>query len=771
MPRCLVEGEDGRSAGKLGPWVLLAALLPLVGCEGCFGGAESGADAGPSEGAEPVVPSGGRTVYDFVANVGRCDVDHRGLTVDMGTDAIVGRIPGDTGVPPDLKPLEHHGATWTAVHRKTLKLRFTLPEPTPVFVSARLRGHRAKSAVVGVDGATLGTLRFSRDEIQVASTPTTKLPLDAGMHTLTIRFLARGRDKDKPRAEVDWVHVGVPDELEATFGAPTLSDVVNARAALGGVPHASLALRAPGAVRCALRVPAEGRLKTSVGMQGVGEARAEIRVLRDGEEPVTLHQSLVTGGEDAQWKAIDLDLDSFAGKFVTLELRSASGTPSGRLLFGDPAVSIPSRAPPEVQPARAVVVVVLDGVSRQELPPWSKTPTPHLATLSRLAAEATIYERHRAPSTVVSSVMATLLTGQLPRAHALEDADARLSASTTHIGQIAHEASVHSAFFTGVPGSFEAFGFNSGWDDFVAHSPVSGVPSTAPLDDAAKWLGALAEREPEARVLLIVHARGGHPPWPVTEEEMAQLPPVDYTGDIRSRNAAQTLAKLRKRRKFKLGEPDSIRMRALHALSLSRQDKAIADLVDALESAKLWDDTLFVVTADVASSTDSLFAEGSDLEESHLQLPLYVSFPRGQYAAQRVEAPTTMPDLTFTAFRALGLDAPETIRGHDLAGVASGASVTEMEPQIATLADRYSIRWGHMVLHGKLDDARPALCHLRLDPTCSFDRHPVLPMTGQAILREFLAYDATIAAPKDKREPATIDDDTTAALKVWGALE
>jgi len=710
-------------------------------------------------------------VYDLIENIARCDVDHRGLTIDMGTDAMVGRIPGQMGIPDDLKPVEHHGATWTAVHRKTVALRFILPEPTSIFVSTRLHGHRAKTAVVGVDGATLGTLRFSREEIRVVSTPATKLPLDAGAHTLTIRFLARGRDKEKPRAELDWVHVGVPDDQEATFGAPTLTDVINARAALGGVPHASLALRAPGAVRCGLRVPPQGRLKTSVGMLGVGEARAEIRILRDGEEPATLHRGLVTGGDNAQWKDLDLDLDSFAGQFVTVELRSASGTSTGRLLFGDPGVSTPTVEPAPVHAARAVVMVVLGGVTRDELPPWSTTPTPHLPTLSRLAAESTTFERHRGPSTVVSSVMATLLTGQLPRAHALEDADARLPASTTHIGQVAHEASVHSAFFTGVPGSFAAFGFASGWDDFVAHSPVSGVAATAPLDDAAEWLEELAEREPEARVLLIVHARGGHPPWPITEEELVQLPPVDYTGDIGSRNAAQTLAKLRKRKRFKLGEPDVIRLRALQGLSLARQDRAIANLIDALESAKLWDDTLFVVTADVASGADALFAEGGTLDEPRLYLPLYVSFPRGQYAAQRIEAPTTMLDLTVTASRALGLAAAESVRGHDLAGVAQGSSTTDMAPQIATLVDRYSVRWGDLILHGKLTDSRPKLCHLRLDATCAFDRRLVLPLAAQTLMREFLAYDQEIAASPEKREPATIDDETAAALKVWGASE
>ena len=50
-------------------------------------------------------------------------------------------------------------------------------------------------------------------EIKVAKTSPTTLPLDAGSHRIGLRFSPKSADD--PYADVDWVRVGVPDEIEA----------------------------------------------------------------------------------------------------------------------------------------------------------------------------------------------------------------------------------------------------------------------------------------------------------------------------------------------------------------------------------------------------------------------------------------------------------------------------------------------------------------------------------------------------------------------------
>jgi hypothetical protein len=770
--RPLARGWSGLAA--------LAAAALLAGCGSC-GGAPTGGDptASTAAPAPPVAASGSsdsarapapRVVFDFVRELAGCDLEHRGLLADTGTDATVGRYGWLVGAPPGLRTVEHDGSTWARATDKKLELSFVLTEPTPIFVAARTMGHLSRSAGVYLDDQPVGTLTFGRGQIRVAQTGTTSMPVDPGLHMLTLRFAGRARGEDEGLVDLDWVRLGVPDDSPSTYGPPTLKDLVAPSAALSGVPHRSLALRSPGAVRCPLRLAEGARLKAAIGFQGAGEGDAEIRLLRDGQKPVTLHQLHVKGGDKAAWTDVDLPLDGRGSALATIELRAVEAPRGTRILLGDPAIVLPPPFPPAAPAAKAVVIVVLDGVERPDLPPWSDKPRAPLPALAELAKSATVFERHRAPTTVVSAAVASLLTGLPPRAHGLVDASARLPAAHTTVAAIARDAAVRAAMFTGVPTTFAPFGFGVAWEKFVEHAPNAGDPATAPLDDAAAWIAEIAKDQRDARLLAVVHARGAHPPWDVGPKELAQVPPVDYAGLIEPRRAAQVLAKLRRKKgPHELPQADRDRVRALAAIALAGQDRAIGALVAALRSANLWDQTLVVVTGDVAagSSDAALFADGLDLKEPTLTLPLLVHFPGGLYAGQRASAPTELVDVTRTVLASLELAVPKDVRGRDLAELASGRASAASGPQIATIADRYAVRWGDLLLSGKVG-AAPTLCDLAVDATCAFNRREAMPLATQALFRRFVAADLAERAPPDKREPATIDADLLAKLSVWG---
>jgi arylsulfatase A-like enzyme len=709
-------------------------------------------------------------LFDFVRDLPSCDLEHRGLLADTGTDATIGRFGWLVGAPPNLRAVEHDGSTWARVVDKKLELSFVLTEPTPIFVAARAMGHLAKNAGVYLDDQPVGTLAFGRGQIRVSQTGTTSLPVDAGLHVLALRFSGRTRADDEGLVDLDWVRLGIPDDSSATYGPPTLKDLVAPTAALSGVPHRSLALRAPGAVRCPLQLTEGARLRASVGAQGPGEGDVEVRLLRDGAKPVTLHQLHVKGGDKAAWTEIDVPLDGRGSALATLELRAVEAPRGTRILLGDPAVVLDPPFPPAGPPARAVVVVVLDGVERGDVPPWTDKGASALPALGELARAAAVFDRHRAPTTIVTSAVASLLTGLPPRAHGLVDASARLPAGQTTIAAIARDAGVRAAMFTGVPTTFTPFGFAPAWEKFVEHAPNTGEAATAPIDDAAAWIAEIARDQRDARLLAVVHARGAHPPWDVTPKELGALQPADYAGLIEPRRAAQVLAKLRRKKgPHELPPADRDRVRALAAIALAGQDRALGALVAALRAANLWDQTLFVVTGDVAAgaSDAALFADGLDLKEPLLTLPLYVHFPGGLHAGQRVAAPTELVDVTRTALASLELAVPKDVRGRDLGALASGRAGGAPGPQVATIADRYAVRWGDLLLAGKAG-AAPTLCDLALDPTCAFNRRDAMPLATQALFRRFVAADLVERAAPEKREPATLDADTLAKLSVWG---
>lgn len=764
-------------------WAALLTVSGLVaGCGSCGSDAPGLPSTTAATGASAAVaPSGApgapvaavakRVVFDFVRDLSQCDLEHRGLLIDVGTDAAIGRFGWYVGRPPGLRTVEHDGSTWVRSADKRLDLAFVLTEPTPLFVSVRAMGHAAKNAGAFLDDQPIGTLTFGREQIRVAQTSTTTMPVDAGLHLLTLRFPGRTGRADAGFADVDWVRLGVPDDSTQTYGPPTLEDLVAPSSALARVPHRSLALRAPGGVRCPMRVADGASLRLAVGLQGAGEGDAEIRLLRDGSRPVLLHSVHVKGGDDAAWTDVVVPLGGRGSALATVELRAAEAPRGTRVLFGDPAVVLSPPFPLAAAPAAAVVVVVLDGVERGDLPPWNGSTAASLPALAELRQTSTVFDHHRGPSSVVSAAVASILTGLSPRAHGLVDPSARLPASHTTIAAIARDAGVRAAMFTGVPTSFGPFGFGASWEKFVEHAPNSGDPATAPLDDAAAWLTELAKDQREAHFLMVVHARGGHPPWDVTPKELGALQPTDYAGLIEPRRAAQVLAKMRRRRgPHELPQADRDRVRALARLALAGQDRALGALVAALRAANLWDQTLFVVTGDVSSgaSDANLYADGLDLDEPRLTLPLYVHFPGGAFAGQRVAAPTELPDVTRTLLASLALTAPKEVGGHDLTELASGRAGGAIGQQTATLADRYSVRWGDLLLFGK-EGAAPTLCDLTVDATCAFNRRDTMPLATQALFRRFVRTDLADRGPPSQREPVTLGPEIAAELRVWGA--
>ncbi|MBC3635602.1 alkaline phosphatase family protein, partial [Klebsiella michiganensis] len=90
-------------------------------------------------------------------------------------------------------------------------------------------------------------------------------------------------------------------------------------------------------------------------------------------------------------------------------------------------------------------------------------------------------------------------------------------------------------------------------------------------------------------------------------------------------------------------------------------------------------------------------------------------FPGGAHAGAAVNEPTEIVDIARTALSALGVSFARRSFGRDLALVAAGASGGVFSgPQIATQDDRYSTRWGELILTGR-SGAPPQLCDLGVD--------------------------------------------------------
>jgi hypothetical protein len=787
----MIERSPIAAGSPLGAGARLLARAPLAAvaltCALVFGcrrdppppppppAATPGPTAPPSSSAEPTQDSpSGQPRDSLIARAAGCEIEHHGRLLDLGVEAASPWTGFRFAEPSADEVVLRDSATFLEVSSRSLAYELWLDQRIErLRVSLRGRAGAAKRVQVNVDGRRLGVVRLPEGEPKAFDFPELPSELEPGLHRFEVHFGGAARGSRGVLAELDWLRISGADDRagDEGYAAPTLSDIVQ-NVALGNLPRRALVLRAPTTLRCFVRPVNGTTLRVHLGLWGNGRGAAEIVGQREGGEPVTLESRKVAGGDSSAWTSLDVDLSRFAGEPLSLELKATDATRGGRVAFGDPELLQRSVAPPVVKPTRVAVLVVLGSVEQARVPPWG--PTGPLGSLGTLAREGAAFSRYRAPSTAPASVLATLLTGLGPRAHQLEAPMLKLPSTIRTLPRLVKEANGSVAFFSGVPTTFAPFGFGTGWDAFETFSPVKDIAASEPFARAAAWLQKELEERPLARHLLVIHARGAHPPWDVTREEALRLKPPEYNGAIDPRRSGVILGALRTRTTVrKLREDDVLRLHELADLALAKQDAGLGQVFSVLRSAGAWDGSLVVVMGDVGPGTtpDLPYDPAGPLSEDRLSVPLLVKLPDGALAGKDVPVPVTAPDVTTTIARALevGVGFPAAV---DLVERAGGGRTVESTAQHATLPGRYATRVGPWLLRGELG-ARPRLCALDVDPACAVDAFEDRTVAARvAWLAALSGEDRRV--PKElgqaPRSVVELDPETRAALVVWGDI-
>ena len=485
-------------------------------------------DPAASEGAAADEERGGRVVLDISGGLDACTLGHRGVLLDFGDPSMRAALhPGtlDRSVErAEDESVEHEGASWMRVRSRVLTTSFYWPAVASddpdgsAYVEARVRGILARAAAVSIDGRPVGVWTLGKHDsgdkgetrvvMARASTPLTLAP---GGHELTLHFIGGARATDEALAEIDWVHVGTGEPVEP-YAAPTHGEVA-IDATVGGRSMRSVSLRAPGFVHCSGWIPANATLEVSLATAGGEEADIEALLIRNRRTPIVLGTAHVEGDDAwAPWSVpvTGLEGDGALASIELAVLRASAGT---RVLLGGASVVAAGTTPTATTPVvRNVLLVVLGSTAAKALAPWGG---PHaVPAFARLAAEGTTFTANRASSSLANAVFASMLTGLPARAHGLDDPGARLPDGVVTVEEACRQGGVATAMFTANPTTGAAFGFDRGWDTFVSHDPLEDGPATQVFDQAAAWI----EARKQDRFFVVVHARGGHPPWDAAPE-------------------------------------------------------------------------------------------------------------------------------------------------------------------------------------------------------------------------------------------------------------
>lgn len=810
-------------AGPVRAGLRLFVLIAL--CASCTKG--SGSTESPAGSASPFAANApkssastkdakeanrARTVIDFLADKdNECTFGHRGVLIDLGEASTRARMSGSHLAPPDLDVREHEGASWVSVRSRSLELAFVSPyelkSDAGIVIEARMRGGASKSASVYLNSKPIGTLSMSKGETAIVSTRAQGV-VAKGANELLLRFNGGARSQHDELAEIDWIRVG-PNDGDAPYSAPTKSDAATT-VSVGNVPRRSISLRGPGFARCSAFVPNGSMLEGFIGVTG-GEAEAEVRVLVDRAEPRVVGTFHLGGPTDPPgWRPLSLPLGDI-GTIGAIELVAKSTSKGARVAFGEARVVEAPRPIAPAEPAseqaapasalsktRGVVVVVLGSTSRRLLSlHGGATQMPELANLA--SGGGTVFETHRATSSYASGALGSMLTGVSPREHGASDADAALSSSVFTVAEAARQAGVVTAMFTANPTTTAPYGFSRGWETFVPKLPGEEGGATAIFDDVKRWL----DGHKDDRFFVVVHARGGHPPWDITSEELKELPPANYQGSLEPKHAGEALAKARKAGGgHSFADPDRERAFALHSKALVAHDLALGGLVAHVRSIGREKDTTWIVTGDIGIDAAARvpFLEEESLEEGALAVPLVVRGPdpKPGTTQSRVAVATSGVDIAPTILEALGLPPPPQLRGESLWPLAlTGGSAerkTRERPLIASTTTRFSARWGPFAIT-TFKDREVKVCNLSLDPDCVSDVRPSHPIAAE-LLHAF-AWSELVSRPRTASTPSVVvaapgasgaaaatpplskngaeskpraeaDGPTSAALRVWG---
>ena len=756
------------------PLALAALATGLGACSGgCSGGATSPADGGATtvdsaRADGPKAPESPEVLLDWIRGFDDCSFGHRGTLLDLGDRTMRSRY-GDRLGTPDVVAFERDGSTFVHFKTRQVALSFVTTEPmvgeAGITIAARTRGGTAKALAVLLDGKPMGQLSLTKNEAKISEIKSTT-PLEAGAHKLELRFVGGGKSTPDTLGEVDWVRIG-PNDGDAPYAAPTRRDAL-VSTAIGGKSERAISLRGDAFARCAGELPSDAVLTTSLGLTGGGDADVEVRVLRDRKEPVTVAHLTLGAAEAKAWRPFSVPLGEL-DTTAAVELRVTRAQKGTRVLFGEAKVvrSKPPAAKKPFAPARGVVLVVLGTTAPKSLSAFGgPRRTPELA---KLLERGIAFPQNRGSSTLANAALASMLTGVGPRDHGLLDGDARLPKGPTLVSEALREAGITTGFFTANPTTSEVYGFDRGWETFRAHGPTEETAATAVFDEAIRFV----EAHKKDRFFVVIHARGGHPPWDATADQLKDLPPKDYTGGLDPRHAGELLAKARRiPPAIRYTDQDRERAAALHTLAVEAHDAALGKLLSALRLAGRDEDTTLLVAGDVTpdEAAHVPFAEVDTLDEADLATMLVVRPHRAvPFAPGLIEAPTENMHVASTVLDAFGLTAPAAFRAPSLLSLTDSKDRVATEPRIALTAGRFSVRFGELVLSGAGEKAS-RLCDLVLEPACATDVRTTHPLATETLHRRLF----DLVAPTDgkrrtpTREEARLDPPGAAALKAWG---
>ena len=656
--------------------------------------------AGCSRGGSKPDPFAGlETHSDLTALRHLAEVNDGGWYVDFGTPAQSKYTVGDWRSGWVGKGVD--GDTTYAHVGMRGRVYFEADRPAPLVARIRLRAHGTQALTPYLNNKQLKSIHLGKgDGFVDYDIDLPEENVQAGENYLLVTFGGTVPiDGQDVSVAVDSIWIRKQSESSKTARAPAYDSLV-AIVRLGDEERQAIALSRKSTLRYHVLVPANGSLGFGVGVEGEGDAPFSIAVTADGQ-PTT---QVLTGMASGAWTDHKVDLSRFAGETVRVDL-SAEGQGTGRLAWNSPRILVPPVPERKLEPAKNVVVVVIDTLRADKLRPFNPQTRVKTPAIDQFASDGAVFELAQAPENWTKPSVASILTGLHPQTHQQKTGDAALPSSAELLSEHLQGEGFATGGFIANGYVSDRFGFDQGWDDYTNYiREEKSTEAKDVFDDAGNWI----EAHKDGRFFAYIQTIDPHVPYDPPGKYLQMYDPSEYAGQIRPRMTGDLLEKAKRNPpQVVFDASDKRRLEALHDGEITKHDHFFGAFLERLSALGLANDTLIVVTSDHGEEFDDhgSWGHGHSVYQELLHVPLMFRLPNRVPAGTKVGEAVSTLDISATVTDLLGVPAMAHNEGHALVGLMLGEAPSQPAVAFSDFQDDRRVittgRW-KLILRGNL---------------------------------------------------------------------
>ncbi|MBZ0267465.1 sulfatase-like hydrolase/transferase [bacterium] len=425
-----------------------------------------------------------------------------------------------------------------------------------------------------------------------------------------------------------------------------------------------VAVESPGDLSVGCVIPAEGKLRFSIG-GAVHPSKATVTVRSRWSEKTLWEADVPVRGD---WVDATIDLSAYASRNVTLTMR-ADGEAGGRVLWGSPVITGP------VSTEHNVLLYEIDTLRKDLLEPYGY-PGRSSPVIGRLAREGVLFSECFSTATWTRPAASSILSSLSPPVHGVIWDNSTLPVGVQTLTDVLRDRGWYTVAVLTNANAGRLAGLDQGFDlvferSALAHhaagsdrwdsdSHISTGEASGTSELTAFLLADLLPQWEGLPLFLYLHPMDPHEPY-TPRSPFSEIPGFDPKGPQR-----------------KLGDDF-----ARYGQDVRSADHYLGRILRTFEEAGIRDRTLVAFTADHGQEFREHGAKshGRNLFPETLDVPLILHLPDALPGAVTVRQRTSVLDIVPTVLDLLMVPEPDGMEGLSRVADARAGTAGERFPE------------------------------------------------------------------------------------------